>query len=221
MLSLDTARVWYPVDDPVHGYDHIVRVYRIAERLAAAEGADIEIVRAAALLHDIQGTGEQPDIPSTEAIEPALRSYHHRSAAIFTRQILESEGWSEERIDAVQHCIRAHRFRDDTEHPETLEAQVLFDADKLDAIGAIGVARAIAYAVIDGQPIYAQLSPLFEQTGNLQIGEAHSAYHEYIFKLRNIKDRMYTTSGKELARQRHKVMSDFFEQLQNEYNAKS
>ena len=155
MLSLDTARVGYSVDDPVHGYDHIVRVYRIAERLAAAEGADIEIVRAAALLHDIQGTGEQPDILSTEAIEPALRSDHHRSAAIFTRQVLESEGWSEERIAAVQHCIRAHRFRDDTEHPETLEAQVLFDADKLDAIGAIGVARAIAYAVIDGQPIYA------------------------------------------------------------------
>jgi uncharacterized protein len=221
MLSLDTARAWYPFDDPVHGYDHIVRVYRIAERLAAAEGADIEIVRASALLHDIQGTGEQPDTPSTVAESPALRSDHHRSAAIFTRQVLEAEDWSEERIAAVQHCIRAHRFRDYTEHPETLEAQVLFDADKLDAIGAIGVARAIAFAVIDGQPIYAEPSPLFEQTGNLQIGEAHSAYHEYIFKLRNIKDRMYTTSGKELARQRHIVMSGFFEQLQNEYNAKS
>ncbi len=223
MLSLDTARTWYPDDDPVHGYDHIVRVYRTAEQLAAAEGADVDIVRAAALLHDVQETGEQddpaPGIPSKAALEPAQRSDHHRFAAVFTQRVLEAEGWSEERINAVQHCILAHRFRDDMEQPMTLEAQVLFDADKLDAIGAIGTARAVAYAVMDKQPIYAKPSQHFNQTGILQAGEAHSAYHEYIFKLRNIKERMFTNSGKALANQRHKLMSEFFDQLERESEA--
>jgi uncharacterized protein len=69
-----------------------------------------------------------------------------------------------ERIAAVQHCIRAHRFRDDREPPQTLEAKILFDADKLDVLGAIGAARTIAYAVLDGQPVYAEPSPRFRST---------------------------------------------------------
>lgn len=221
MLSLETARDWYPQDDPVHGFDHIVRVYRLAELLAAAEGADMEIVRAAALLHDTQATawleaaaGDAPTISEQER-----RSNHQQSAALFTQHILQSEGWSEERIDAVLHCIRAHRFRDESENPGTLEAQVLFDADKLDAIGAIGAARAVAYAVMASQPIYSPPSALFMRTGKTQAGEAHSAYHEYIYKLHKIKDRMYTATGKRLAADRHQAMSDFFEQLQTEWQA--
>lgn len=225
MLSLETARAWYPLDDPVHGYDHIVRVYKIAEQLAAAEGADVEIVRAAALLHDVQETegkgGQGADVPPQESKEPAQRSDHHRFAAKFTQQILEAEGWAEERITAVQHCILAHRFRDDTEHPVTLEAQILYDADKLDAIGAIGAARAIAFAIMEGKPIYTKPSDLFNQEGKLQPGETHSAYHEYIYKLCKISDRVFTTSGKVLAGQRHRVMSEFFEQLESECEAKA
>jgi uncharacterized protein len=221
MLSLETAREWYPQDDPVHGFDHIVRVYRLAELLAAAEGADMEIVRAAALLHDAQDTAwleaAAGDSPTNNAHE--RRSNHQQSAALFTQRILQSEGWSKARIDAVLHCIRAHRFRDDSENPDTLEAQVLYDADKLDAIGAIGAARAVAYAVKASQPIYSPPSALFMQTGKTQAGEAHSAYHEYIYNLRTIKDRMYTTAGKRLAAERHRKMSDFFEQLQTEWQA--
>lgn len=235
MLNLETARDWYPVDDPVHGYDHIVRVYHIAERLAAAEGADIEIVRAAALLHDAQGIHVpetlSPDTPlpndhitarqSRQNTNHSRRVDHQQSAAEFTKQFLYTEGWPEGRIAAVVHCIRAHRFRDNREEPVTLEAMVIFDADKLDAIGAIGVARAIAYAIKDNQPIYAQPSDKFLQSGETGPGEAHSAYHEYVYKLSKLKDLLYTRSGRELAQARHKIMSGFFESLVEEWKAES
>ena len=127
MPTIETARSWYPENDPVHGFDHVMRVYKMAERLAQAEGADLEIVRAATLLHDAEGPG----------VEESREDHQHKSA-LFAHLVLQSEGWPEERIHAVAHCIRAHRFRDDREQPQPLEAKVLFDADKLDAIGAIG-----------------------------------------------------------------------------------
>ena len=149
---------------------------------------------------------------STTSI-PAPRLEHHLSSAEFARQVLLSEGWAEERIAAVQHCIRAHRFRDDRENPQTIEARVLFDADKLDAIGARGVLRALAYALARGNPAYAQPSEQFLATGHLQPGEAHSAYHEFVFKLAKLKERMYTPTGRLLAEQRHALMAAYFEQL--------
>src|SRR3972149_623224 len=88
--------------------------------------------------------------------------------------------------DPGQHCIRSHRFRGD-EHPHSLEAKVLFDADKLDVIGAFGVARSIAYDVVMGWPIFAEPSQRFRQSGEKEPGESHSSYHEFIFKLGKIK----------------------------------
>src|SRR4030066_267758 len=102
MPSIEQARAWAPDSGPVHGFDHVLRVYRMAERLAQAEGADLEIVRAAALLHDAEG--------SQTSGGDAGRVDHHHASAEFAREILEAEGWQAERIAAVQHCIRAHRF---------------------------------------------------------------------------------------------------------------
>jgi uncharacterized protein len=200
MPSLEQARAWYTSQDPVHGFDHVARVYRLAQRIGKEEKADMEIVQAAVLLHDVDSS----------------RTNHHLGAGVFARQVLEGEGWGEQRIQAVIHCIKAHRFRDDATQPETLEAQVVFDADKLDAIGAIGVGRAIGYAVSHQQPVFAQPSQLFIQNGQLEQGEAHSAYHEYIFKLRHLKDRMYTSTGKQMAEKRHRFMQSFFERLHEE-----
>lgn len=210
MPTLEQARNWYPADDPVHGFDHVLRVYRMAERLAQAEGADLEVVRAAALLHDA-GDGL-----TAEAEAHSPRMGHQHASASFAAQTLRAEGWPEERIRAVQHCIRAHRFRDDSEPPATLEAQVLFDADKLDAIGAIGVARAVAYAVRAGQPVYAQPSEHFLLTGQTMAGEPHSAYHEFQFKLAQLKDRLFTPAAQAIAEQRHQEMTVFFELLAEE-----
>jgi uncharacterized protein len=211
MPSLEEARRWYPAHDPVHGFDHVLRVLHLAEQFALMERADLEIVRAAVLLHDAE-----PPPGKGQPKEDRQRSSHHLDSAEFARLQLAAEGWTEERIAAVEHCIRAHRFRDDREQPQTLEAQVLFDADKLDAIGAVGVARAIAYAVTHGQPFYAQPSESFLQTGAKEPGEAHSAYHEYVFKLCKLKDRLFTRAAAALAEQRHQFMTVYFLQLQEE-----
>jgi len=208
MPNIETARSWYPQNDPVHGFDHILRVYRMAERIAEAEGADLEIVRAAALLHDAEGPGVE-----------ASREGHQHKSALFARQVLSSDGWPDDRIQAVEHCIRAHRFRDDREQPNTLEAQVLFDADKLDAIGAIGAVRAIAYAVLAEQPLHASPSQQFIQTGRKEPEEPHTPYHEHLFKLSKLKERMFTSTGRALAEERHRMLDSFFEQWQAELQA--
>ena len=203
MPTIDSVRHYYPVDDAVHGFEHVLRVYRMAERLAHAVGSDIELVSAAALRHD--AAPEQEDVGE--------REIHQHTSADLAARVLHEEGWAEERIAAVQHCIRSHRFRDSTELPQTLEAQVLFDADKLDAIGAIGVARAIGYAAQAGQPAWIQPSAHFLQTGLLEPGEAHTAYHEYLFKLVKLKERLFTAAARQIAAERHKVMEAFFSRL--------
>ena len=204
MITMERAREWYPESDPVHGFDHIQRVARMAERLAKAEGADLEIVHTAALLHDSKGS----DPNSGERLS------HHEASAIFAAIILREENWSQERIEAVQHCIRGHRYRGGQENaPRTIEAKVLFDADKLDVLGAIGVARTIGYAVQAGQPIYAKPSQQFLDSGVKEAGEPHSSYHEYLFKLRKVKDRLFTRSALQLAENRHKFLTDYYEQL--------
>ncbi len=215
MLTIEEARLWYPAD-PVHGFDHVQRVYRLAERLALAEGADIEIVRAAVLLHDAQGEMNSAAAPDLEN-----RPNHHLQSADFARQVLESEGWAGERIQAVQHCIRSHRFRNPAEQPRTLEAKVLFDADKLDAIGAVGVARAVAYAAARGLPAYSLPSERFLASGEKEPGEPHSAYHEFVYKLHKLHDRLFTASGRAIAAERHAFMVEYFSRLELETQGKA
>jgi len=203
MPTIEQARTWYASSDPVHDFEHILRVYRMADRLAIEEGADLEIVHAAALLHDAEGSA-----PGSET----RASHHHRSAE-FARQILTDENWSEERILAVQHCIRAHRFRQDGEAPQTIEAKIIFDADKLDVLGAIGAARTLGYSALNHQPFYFQPSQKFLDSGEKEPGEPHSSYHEYLFKLKKIKDLLFTQKARALAAERDAFLIAFFQQL--------
>lgn len=207
MWSFETLQHWYDPADPVHGIDHIWRVVALAEQIAKAEGADLEIVRAAAYLHDAADHEQEGSVS---------RKDHHLVAAQLAGGILRRAGWDEARIAAVQHCIRAHRFRNSQEAPQTLEAKVVFDANKLDAIGAVGVVRAIARSMQKGLPFYAPPSSLFLESGVLTEQEVHSAYHEYWFKLRHLKDRLFTPTARQLAAERQKVMTVFFEALQDE-----
>src|SRR5512137_2158955 len=101
MPTIEQARAWYTASDPVHDFEHVLRVCYMAKRLAEAEGSDLEIVRAAALLHDAEGA-----TPGHES-----RADHHHASAEFAAQVLAAEGWDAERIAAVQHCIRGHRYR--------------------------------------------------------------------------------------------------------------
>jgi uncharacterized protein len=181
----------------------------MAERLAQAEGADLEIVQAAALLHDAEGS-------STEGGDEGRRD-HHQASSKFAAEILGAEGWDPERIAAVQHCIRAHRFRDNSEPPRTIEARVIYDADKLDVLGAVGAARTIAFDVVVKLPFFAEPSERFLLTGEEEPGEAHSSYHEYLFKLSKIKDRLFTPAARRIGEDRHKFLEEFFNRLAAEY----
>ncbi|MBT3322950.1 MAG: HD domain-containing protein [Anaerolineae bacterium] len=208
-LRIAEARSWYTESDKVHDFDHVMRVYRMAERLAKAEGADLDIIRAAALLHDSRGSA-----PGTGS----ARMEHHQTSAKFAGEVLSEKGWPQEKIKAVQHCILAHRFRNPAEKPKTLEAKIIFDADKLDAIGAIGVARVIGYAAIAGTPFYEKPSDEFLKNGTKTEGESHSAYHEHLYKLRKLPSRMNTSTARKIADKRLLYLDKFFERLIAEWH---
>jgi len=210
VITLQQARAWYSDDDIVHDFSHVERVFHLAMRRGEAEGADLEILGAAALLHDVRGSQSGKK----------SRANHHEASAAFAMHVLAKEGWVFERIAAVQHCIRAHRFRGH-DAPRTLEAQILFDADKLDVLGAIGVARTIAYAVLAHQPFYVEPSQQFLQTGKEMSGEPHSAYHEHLYKLMKIKDKLHTRTARAIAEERHDYINGYFQRLGAEIRGES
>ncbi len=205
-VKVEEARVLYGESDSVHDFDHVLRVLRLAERIARAEGADWGIVRAAALLHD-WGRSEAD----------ALRLDHAQVAARRTSNLLTKLGASSAWIQAVVHAVAAHRFRTEPA-PATLEAQVLFDADKLDAIGAIGIARAFAYGGAHNQRLWASRDLVDRQRWDAEgdLVDGHTPVHEFVVKLSRIKDRLYTDEGKVIAAERHQYMVDFYQRLDAE-----
>lgn len=206
------AQIWYESADLAHDFEHVLRVLNLALKIGEAEGADLEIIHAAALLHDSRRA--KPNHNEAEEIG------HHITSAQFAAEVLGQAGWDSARINEVQHCIRAHRFRhQDGEQPCSIEAKCVFDADKLDVLGAVGVARTIAYATQAGQPFYARPSAQFLTTGQTLENEPYSAYHEYLFKLRKVKDRLFTLTGKAMAEERHAFLVQYFEQLNVECRA--
>lgn len=204
LITPDEARTWYRDDDSAHDFDHVLRVHALALRIAAAEGADAEIVSAAALLHDVA---------RTEA--DRLGRCHAEMGAQKAREILRNHPPG--KVEAVAAAIASHRFRNASE-PPTLEAKVLYDADKLDAIGAIGVARAYAIAGKWNQRLW---SPWAEADG-LDAGarDLHNADHtpvrEFQVKLSRLKDSLYTDTARAIAEGRHRYMADFFARLEKE-----
>ena len=119
-----------------HNWDHTIRVCRLCEHIGTKEGVDMDVLLTAAYLHDI-GRSYQDDSNGSIC--------HAQKGAQLAKPILGQLPLSGEQKNNVLHCIRSHRFRGDL-RPETPEAKVLFDADKLDAIGAVGVARAFLFA---------------------------------------------------------------------------
>ena len=203
MITIAEARRYYEGADAVHDFDHVLRVLALAERIARAEGADLEIVRAAALLHDVGR--EQAEAQGVDHAEFAARR---------AREILA--GQPPDKVEAVAQAIAAHRFRAGPT-PATLEAQVLFDADKLDAIGAIGVARAFAYGGAHGQRLWAPLESVDLARWQTAGDDAeHTPVHEFVVKLSRLKERLFTPTGRAIAEERHAYMAAFYARLEAE-----
>ncbi len=187
-----------------HDWQHTLRVYRLCERIGPEEGADMFVLRAAALLHDIGRCFQD---------ESRGRICHARKGAELAAGLLADLDVDPDLIAGIIHCIRTHRFRDGLE-PETIEARVLFDADKLDAIGAVGVARAYMFAGEHGACLH---NPDVDVSKARPYSADDTGYREYVVKLSRIKQRMLTATGRRLAAGRHAFMKAFFKRFLLEY----
>ncbi len=204
MITVEEARTYYSGAESAHDFDHVLRVLVLAERLAREENADLEIVRIAALLHDISR--------SEEDLHPG--SDHAEMAAFRSREILLARNMDPARVEKIVHAIATHRFRTKAV-PQTLEAKILSDADKLDSIGAIGVARAFAVSGALNQRLWSG-GPHETAATRDQRNSNHSAVAEFAVKLSHVPDRIFTPSARRLADERHAYMADFFARLELE-----
>jgi len=186
-----------------HDADHTERVYRLCLRIGRKEKADLGLLAVAALLHDIGREAED---------RSHGRICHGRSGAVLARDILTRLGCDAETVRAVAHCIATHRFRRGGA-PRTLEARVLFDADKLDSIGAVGVGRAFLFAGEVGARLH---DKAIDVRRTKPYTRDDTAYREYLVKLRRVRDRMTTREGRRLAAGRHRYMAGFFARLNRE-----
>lgn len=186
-----------------HGPDHTERVYNLALHIGRLMNARLDILSAAALLHDI---GRSYEMLSQGKV------CHAAKGAEMSRAILTGLGFSQEMQEAILHCIESHRYRNN-KIPETLEAKILFDADKLDSIGAIGIGRAFLFAGQVGARLHNRGVDVAKTSS---YSTEDTAYREFLVKLCKIKDKMLTPEGKRLAAERHEFMEVFFKRLDKE-----
>ena len=186
-----------------HDWDHTERVYRLCLRIGRKERADLDVLKLAALLHDI-GRAEEDRSNG--------RICHAEKGALLADGILRRHRIGAERIARVVRCIETHRYRGRLV-PDSLEGKILFDADKLDSIGAVGVGRAFLFAGEVGARLH---NPKVEVRKTKPYTKEDTAYREFLAKLSQIKDRMFTAEGRRLARERHAFMAEFFNRLNKE-----
>jgi uncharacterized protein len=186
-----------------HDWGHAERVCGLCMRIGKREKADLEILKLASVLHDI---GREEETKSKGKVCHAERS------AALAREILEKLSFEKNETDKIIHCIETHRFRG-KERPKSKEAKVLFDADKLDSIGAVGIGRAFLFAGEIGAKLHSE-GVVIEKTRGYT--KEDTAYREFMVKLRRVKSKMLTKTGRKLASQRHQFMADFFKRLDQE-----
>ena len=200
-----------------HNMEHVMRVYNLALHLAeGAPNIDLDVLKTAVLLHDIARVQEDHD--DSGNIDHAILG------AEMAEEILRDLGYDRDKIERVKHCITAHRFRSGHE-PKTQEAKILFDADKLDVLGAIGLARAFIITGQYGEMLYSDVDIDEYIQDNLVGGKPdgrikemskHTPNLEFETKFRHIPNRLYIQRAKKIAKQRIEFMERFFERLKME-----
>lgn len=168
-----------------HGFEHTLRVYNTCRRIGVSTGADLSVLLPAALLHDVA----------------RHEAEHNNASSMKARGILISLNYPCDKIESVARAISTHSFTGGLA-PDSLEAEILSDADKLDAMGALGVYRAAMYSGEKGRPI--------------EDFTAH--FHEKLLKL---KEKLHTEEAKRIADSKHRFMLFFLEQLSKEQSLDS
>ncbi|MDD3711572.1 MAG: HD domain-containing protein [Patescibacteria group bacterium] len=206
--------------DSAHDIDHVMRVYNLAMTIAKAEpNVDLDVLRASVLLHDIGG--------AKEANDPSGQTDHAVIGVEMARPILEDLGFADDKIKHIQSCILSHRHRTDNK-PETIEAKIIYDADKLDASGAIGIARAFSWIGKHKAKIYKKVDDLSNYAkenlsegklnGRIMDKSKHSIHINYELKDKFLLENLYTETAKKIGRERLMYFKDFLERMDKEVN---
>nr|WP_086937473.1 HD domain-containing protein [Thaumasiovibrio occultus] len=193
--------------DAAHQLDHILRVVNVADKLARQENADLIVVRAAAWLHDCVALPKdhpKRHLGSTLAADKAVA-------------FLAGLGFSATQLDAIHHAIVAHSFSANVT-PTTLEAKIVQDADRLDALGAIGIARCLQVGTALKRDLYSLVDPLCETRTP---DDSHFTIDHFFTKLFKLPDTMNTLAGRKEAHQRATFMQQFLNQLGDEITFKT
>ncbi len=196
----------FSAGDGCHDFSHTMRVVHNCQLLLSdLPEADAGTVLIAALLHDIARVGERPG-----------DGCHAKRGAEQALTLLLSRQWPPASAQKVADAIRHHRYRGNNA-PQTLEAKILYDADKLDSLGAVGVGRAFLFSGKIGAKLH--------NTADTALAAAaysieDTAYREYLVKLRKLPEALFTEPGRKIAAQRRRIMDDFFAELNLEIYGK-
>jgi len=179
----------HSVTDDIHGFKHTERVYKLCLNLGKKLNADLNILKIAALLHDIGRIQEKRDIKKRN---------HAEISAELAKNFLEPNRYNltQNEIDKITHCIQAHSYSNELV-PETLEAKILSDADKLDALGAIGLYRTIGFTILRN----GDLDDVIEHLEN---------------KILKLKNRLFLDISKDIASTREKIIIDFYNKIKEQ-----
>jgi uncharacterized protein len=189
--------------EPAHDYQHIMRVYKNAKMIGKLEGANMEILLLAVLLHDlvVYPKGSSKSSSSSD------------DSADLAERILQSYGYSKDKINRVLYCIRTHSYSKRVV-PTSLEARILQDADRLDALGAIGIARTFSISGSEKRMFYNAQDPFWRSSRNLD--DKLWTLDHFQRKLLHLKGLMHTKTAKRIAVKRTKFMMLFIRQLKSE-----
>lgn len=184
-----------------HSESHVARVYNLAIRMAEKEDADLDVIKASVLLHDVaRATEDEGKIED-----------HAAEGAKMARKILREVDFPQEKVEKVVHCIEAHRFRNRMK-VESPEAGILQDADRLDMLGAVGIARVFARGGWQNMPIHDPAIPPKERYD----GRSLTSVNHICEKILKIKDTLNTVTAREIADERHRFVEDFLERFLRE-----
>ncbi|MEE9564068.1 MAG: HD domain-containing protein [Nitrosopumilaceae archaeon] len=189
-------------NDPAHDFEHTMRVYKNAEKLAKKENANTKLVLCAALLHDIVSFSKSDKRSKKSSIKSAIKA----------TKILKKYNFSKTEIKIVSDAIREHSFSQN-KTPKTLEGKILQDADRLDAIGSIGIARVFAVAGSEGRAFYNELDPFCSRR---KPNDQRWTLDHFYRKLLKLEKLMNTKAAKTEAKRRTKILQIYLTELKKE-----
>ncbi|WP_413613269.1 HD domain-containing protein [Bdellovibrio sp. HCB-110] len=201
-LFSNKARVLYPHSDPAHDYLHIQRVVSTAKNLCQAEHGNWEVVMPAAFFHDYI------NVPKGDPRRP----YASQLSAEAAIEYLKSVGYPDKHFEAIRHAIEAHSYSANIK-PETLEAKIVQDADRLDSLGAIGIARCFATSSLMSRPFYAEEDPWAESR---TLDDKSYGIDHFFQKLFKLVDHLNTETAKKEGEHRIAFIKTYLEQIKRE-----